>query len=219
MERSEGITMTAPLDLFYRALMDVDHQEARRLVLELSRGMGGQVVVEEIIAPALNRMGHAWDQGESALSQVYMSGRICAELILELLPGNNLATPFSHPPMAIAVLEDCHMLGKRVVSSVLRANGFYLRDYGRLTVEEAVRKVRQDEIRVLLLSTLMLNSALRVKELVRELRSASLNVKIIVGGAPYNFDEHLWKEVGADAMGRSSADATEILRRMLEAGL
>jgi methanogenic corrinoid protein MtbC1 len=147
---------------------------------------------------------------------VYMSGRICEELVDDLLPPGDPARK-DHPAMAIAVLDDYHLLGKRLVYSVLRAGGFALHDYGRVTVDEAVRRSGEDGIRILLISTLMLPSALRVRDLVMRLKSPRRKIKVVVGGAPFLFDPQLWREVNADAMGRSASEAVEILETIAEA--
>ena len=104
------------------------------------------------------------------------------------------------------------MLGKRIVYSLMRASGFELFDYGRMDVTELVQRARADGIRVLLISVLMLPSALKV----REVRTAlDPDIRIAVGGAPFLFDSKLWEEVGADAMGRSAADAVRIVERWM----
>jgi methanogenic corrinoid protein MtbC1 len=36
-----------------------------------------------------------------------------------------------------------------------------------------------------------------------------------VGGAPFLFDNQLWQEVGADAMGNSAAEAVTIVERLM----
>jgi methanogenic corrinoid protein MtbC1 len=36
----------------------------------------------------------------------------------------------------------------------------------------------------------------------------------VVGGAPFRFDEALWRKVGADAMGRNGTDALRILEAL-----
>jgi methanogenic corrinoid protein MtbC1 len=36
-----------------------------------------------------------------------------------------------------------------------------------------------------------------------------------VGGAPFLFDDQLWQEVGADAMGKSASDAVAIVERLM----
>jgi len=85
--------------------------------------------MEAVIVSALERIGLGWEEGRIALSQVYMSGRHCEELLSELLPVAERDGEDS-PRLAIAVLEDYHFLGMRLVSSVLRAGGFALRSYG-----------------------------------------------------------------------------------------
>jgi methanogenic corrinoid protein MtbC1 len=83
-----------------------------------------------------------------------------------------------------------------------------------VTVDEAVRRAGEDHLRILLISTLMLPSALHVRDLVARLKSASPDVKVVVGGAPFLFDPELWREVRADAMGRSASDASAIIEKL-----
>lgn len=195
-------------------LLAMDRFKAREILDLAAHEMSPLDLLDLVICKALESIGEKWEKGEAALSQVYMSGRICEEFVDTLIPqGERLRE--DHPPMAIAVLNDHHVLGKRVVYSVLRANNFNIKDYGVVTVDEAIKKVRADGIRVLLVSTLMLHSALEIQELVGGLKSATLDVKVIVGGAPFNFDSRLWQEVGADAMGRNAAEAIDIVRTFL----
>jgi methanogenic corrinoid protein MtbC1 len=197
-------------DEFARMLLMINRLEARRIVLGAIGALTPLEIAEGMIVPALNRIGNEWQRGDVALSQVYMAGRICEELMNEILPAGDLQRR-NTPPMAIATLEDYHLLGKRLVYSVLRAGGFDLRDYGRVTLEEAVARTGEDQIRLLLISTLMLPSALHVRDLVLRLKTTAPDVKVIVGGAPFLFDKDLWEEVGADAMGRSASEAIDII--------
>jgi methanogenic corrinoid protein MtbC1 len=198
---------------FVRALLSLNRLAAKRIVAEVSGMLTPLEIAEGMIVKALERIGEGWQQGNVALSQVYMSGRICEELMDELLPPG-APDRKNRPPMAIATLEDYHLLGKRIVYSVLRAGGFDLKDYGRVTVDEAVRRAGEDHLRVLLISTLMLPSALHVHDLVVRLKSALPDMKVVVGGAPFLFDPELWREVGADAMGSSASDAADIIERI-----
>ena len=193
----------------------MDRFKAREILDLAAHEMSPLDLLDLVICKALESIGEKWEKGEAALSQVYMSGRICEELVDALIPHCE-GLRLDYPPMAIAVLNDHHVLGKRVVYSVLRANNFNIKDYGVVTVDEAIKKVRADDIRLLLVSTLMLHSALQIQELVSGLKSAALDVKVIVGGAPFNFDSRLWQEVGADAMGRNAAEAIDIVRTFLK---
>jgi methanogenic corrinoid protein MtbC1 len=81
---------------------------------------------------------------------------------------------------------------------------------------ELVERVVADEVKVLLISVLMLPSALHVKDVVEELRAQNNAAKVVVGGAPFHFDPQLWQEVGADAFGETATDAVRIVHQMME---
>lgn len=166
--------------------------------------------VEAVAVKALDEIGTGWEKGEYALSQVYMSGRICEEMIDRVLPDQS-GQRIDKPKMAIALLNDYHSLGKKTVYSVLRAGGFQLIDYGRMETEDLINRVLEDRLELILISALMLSSALQVKEVVRKLNHGSEKVKIVVGGAPFRLDRQLWQAVGADAVGYTASDALKIV--------
>jgi methanogenic corrinoid protein MtbC1 len=62
----------------------------------------------------------------------------------------------------------------------------------------------------------MLPSALKIKNLRKRLEAENIAVKIVVGGAPFQFDRQLWQEVKADAFGESASAAVEIIHRMIK---
>jgi methanogenic corrinoid protein MtbC1 len=199
---------------FQQSLETLDKVKAMALFQQALVGNSPLHVVEEMVIPALERMGEGWEQGRVALSQIYLSGRMCEELVDSILPPSDPDRKHQ-PRQAIVVLNDYHLLGKRIVYAVMRASGFELFDYGRMDVEELVARVQTDKVRVLLISVLMLPSALKVREVRDRLDAAGVAVRIIVGGAPFLFDPELWREVGADAMGRNAADAVTIVQAWL----
>jgi methanogenic corrinoid protein MtbC1 len=205
------------VDDFERALLSLDRLAARQ-ILSASDATGASIErVERLVIPALERIGEGWERGTLSLSQVYMSGRICEELVNAILPPGHPSRT-DQPKMAVTVLQDHHLLGKRIVYSVLQASGFELLDYGRTDVDGLVRRALADGVEVLLISTLMLSSALCVKEVHEGLDRAGARVKIVVGGAPFRFDDQLWREVGADAMGRDASEAVDIVSRFAGGG-
>jgi monomethylamine corrinoid protein len=197
-----------------RAFLTLDKEEAEKILNEALRSGSPLEIAGELVSLTLNRIGAAWEEGQLALSQVYMSGIICEELIDKILPPQSPDRK-SQPKMAIAVFEDFHMLGKRIIFSTLRSSGYDLLDLGGgLHTDKLVEIVHKEKIKILLLSVLMLPSALHVKELKQKLNGTG--VKIVVGGAPFRFDENLWKEVGADAFGKDPAQAIQIVSQMME---
>ena len=69
-------------------------------------------------------------------------------------------------------------------------------------------------IKILMISSLMLATALHIKSIRERLNRKKIALKIIVGGAPFLFDNELWKEVGADAMARDAADTIKLINQM-----
>jgi methanogenic corrinoid protein MtbC1 len=106
-------------------------------------------------------------------------------------------------------------MGKRIIYATLRANGIELLDLGGgLTAEKIVDIVQKENIKILLLSVLMLPSAMRMKTLIQKLEDK--DVKVVVGGAPFRFDEALVEEIGAHYYGKDSAEALEIVNSLME---
>ncbi|MGC8493059.1 MAG: cobalamin B12-binding domain-containing protein [Syntrophobacteraceae bacterium] len=207
-------TMSDWVDQIEQALLAVDAAVVRLLVERAGAAMTPIEFVDAVIVPALERIGLRWERGEAALSQVYMSGRIIESLLNGLFPAGRRPRKQSIT-LAVAVLEDYHFLGKNLVLSILRAAGFDLMDLGRVEIDALVERVRSDHIGVLLISVLMLPAALRVRELRERLADEGVDVKIVVGGAPFRFDPELWREVGADACGQSAGEALQIVRSLL----
>ena len=79
-----------------------------------------------------------------------------------------------------------------------------------------VNKTIKNDIDILLISTLMLPSALKVKDVVKVLRDRDSSVKIIVGGAPFRLDSNLWKKVNADFDGKNGSEVLKIIKSMRE---
>ena len=206
--------MNTSVTPFREALESLDRVKADSIFQEVLLELSPIDAVEQVVVPALEQIGGAWDAGSVALSQVYMSGRFCEELVDRTLPPSDPDRKHQ-PRSAIVVLSDYHDLGKRIVYSVMRASGFELFDYGRMDVEALVDRAIADKIRVLMISVLMLPSALKVRDVCLLLKARGSNARVIVGGAPFLFDSQLWQEVGADAMGSSAAQAVAIVERMM----
>lgn len=206
--------MEESIKSFRESLEALDRIGADRIFKEALTHLTPIQAIEQVVVPALEQVGEAWQEGHVALSQVYMSGRFCEELVEQALPASNPDRKHQ-PRSAIVVLNDYHMLGKRIVYTVMRASGFELFDYGRMDVDELVERTLADRIKVLLISVLILPSALKVREVCTQLKARDPAIKVIVGGAPFLFDEQLWREVGADAVGKNAAGAVSIVQNVM----
>ncbi len=200
---------------FEKALLEFDKQKAHRILNEFTQQRDKLEFIDNVVVKALTNIGEAWETGDAALSQVYMSGRICEDLIDTILPPSS-PDRVSQPNMAIVTFADFHALGRRIVYSILRASGHELDDLGNgVGIDKIVSVVKSKDIQVLLISVLMYPSALKIKQLKEELIKNGLTPTIIVGGAPFNFDTNLYSQVGADYYGRTASDAVSIVSQLI----
>jgi methanogenic corrinoid protein MtbC1 len=205
-----------PLAAFTTALLAMDRIQAAGVLASEGKARPLVSVVDALVVPALDDIGRAWDAGDVALSQVYMAAKICEELVGAVPKPSGRIRPV-RPRIAMAALEDHHLLGKRIVLSMMRASGFVVADYGVLAAPALAAKARGDDIDVLLISVLMLRSALAVRALRKAFDALGTCPHLIVGGAPFRFDANLWREVGADACGRTASDAVLLVERFARA--
>jgi methylmalonyl-CoA mutase cobalamin-binding domain/chain len=194
----------------------LDASDLEKLVQNSLKTMSPLQVAEDIISPALERIGMMWEEGSANLAQIFLGSRLCDELLQRILP------PEAHwrkdsPVIAITNFDDHHSLGKKIVFMTLRSNGFDIIDLGWTDSDSITSAALQHKVEVLMVSTLMLRSALKTKEIPRLLKEHGSQAVMVVGGAPFFFDPELAREVGAEAVGSNGADASGIVAVIMEA--
>lgn len=197
------------VDELVATLLQLDRVASNRVLHRFGAQNDGLIGLESVISGALESIGERWEAGSVSLAQVYLTAKMCQELLRPWTPPESL-TPKGN--FALVVLEDQHTLGAGLVRAVLACAGMAPVYWGSLDTAGAIARILAEKPQTLLVSTLMLRSALRVSKLTKAIRDAGLSTRVIVGGAPFRFDAALWQEVGADAVGRTSADALALLR-------
>ena len=201
---------------FENALLDIDRIAAEDILNKSLVSENGDIfkIIDSVISPALESIGRRWANGDIALSQEYMASKIAEDITLQILPAGSLQRT-SRPVIGITTLEDQHMLGKQILRSLISSLGFNFIDYGSVSIGKIKEKIISDKIEILFISTLMLNQALSIKEVTSFIEQENIGTKVIVGGAPFLFDEGLWKEVNASAMARTAAEGMHIAQEMV----
>jgi methanogenic corrinoid protein MtbC1 len=197
------------------ALREVDRDAALAVLQELAGGLSAVAAFDQVVAPALERLGEGWEQGRISLAQLYMAGRITEQLAQALLPAGPEVLA-GGPRLAMGVLCDRHVLGKRIVLATLRSEGYPVIDLGYALEPDALAaRAVEERLDVLLVSVLMLGSALQVARLVEALRRRGSGARVGVGGAPFRLDPHLWRAVGADGSAATASGAKALVARLI----
>jgi methylmalonyl-CoA mutase cobalamin-binding domain/chain len=192
-------------------LLANDRSCVREILVFKLRDMPPLERIDRLIAPVLDTIGMKWERGQVSLSQVYLGTKLADELVEEMIGVSDVVRR-KEPVIAVSVLEDHHLLGLKVVKMTLQSAGYDVIDYGRTTVEELVKSIERDHVHYLLLSTLMLRSALLIKDLRELLDINGSEIVIIAGGAPFRFDAQLCRKVGADLTTASPIEALDYIR-------
>jgi trimethylamine corrinoid protein len=204
---------------YNEAVFDTDKEAAFRAVdTALGRGVTPEDIVFKVVIPAVEEMMARIAQDPDAnLAQHFMTAQIASEVTERML------AKFKHAPEIIGrvvigtAYGDLHSLGKRIVKGCLKALMVDTVDLGvNVPPERFVDAALEHDAQVIAISAMMVHTAngpqgcLRVRQLLRE-RGLEDRVRIAVGGAPYRFDDELYRAVGADACATDGVSAGKVI--------
>ncbi len=206
---------------FAELLRGSDRRGARRMLRRaVAAGVDRQLLMREVVSPAVEEVGGAWSEHEVSLSQVYAAGLIVEDgvEILSIPTG-----PAEGPPRRVVIgtaRGDYHGLGRRLVTAFLRAAGFVVVDLGlNVSPGTFVDATLEEGARIIAVSALMVDAALGIREVREEMvRREVRGVKLLVGGAPFRFNSDLCRLVGADATAPDAFRAIQVAESLLDGG-
>lgn len=189
----------------------------------LAEGYSAEDVVFKVIIPAIeDMMSRITRDPDANLAQHFMTAQIASEVTERML------AKFQHPPKIIGRVVigtahgDLHSLGKRIVMGCLKALMVDVVDLGvNVPAERFVDEAVARDAQVIAISAMMVHTATgetgcrKVRQLLRE-RGLEDRIKVIVGGAPYRFDNELYKSVGADAWAPDGLSASKAIVDLIQ---
>jgi 5-methyltetrahydrofolate--homocysteine methyltransferase len=114
------------------------------------------------------------------------------------------------------VKGDLHDIGKNLVGMMFKGAGFDVVDVGiDVTPEKFVEAAKESGAKLIGLSALLTTTMPRMKEVVDAKKSAGVDVKIIIGGAPVT--QAYADEIGADGYAPDAASAVDIGKKLIGA--
>jgi len=195
-------------------LVELEEEEAVYEVRRrLAEGEAPLLLVEELRS-GMSTVGKRFEDREYFLSELIMSAEIfkqAMELVENRMPGGA-----GEPKGSVVigtVQGDIHDIGKNIVVSLLRCDGFEVHDLGVDVAPLAfVEKLRETGVGLLAMSGLLTLAFDSMKKTVDCITTAGLRdrVKVIVGGGPVN--EAVAEYAGADACGKDAAEAVKLVK-------
>jgi dimethylamine corrinoid protein len=166
----------------------------------------------------MRAVGDKYEAGEYFLSELIMSAEIFRQALAELGLDQVAADAAAKATVVLGTVHtDVHDIGKDIVASVLRANGFKVIDLGvDVPAEEFVAAARENDAAIVGLSCLLTTAFSAMRSTIEAFAEAGLRdeVSIFIGGGPVT--AHLAAQLGADGAGVSAQEAVDLARRAFE---
>jgi len=178
----------------------------------IREGHSSNEITEKALTAAMNDIGIDFGAGRVFLPQVLLSAeamRASFQKIKELLPAQQEA---DRGTVVMATVKgDVHDLGKNIVSALLSNSGFKLIDLGKdVDADTIVRTALEKEADIVGLSALMTTTMTQIDKVIKKLREAGSEARVIVGGAAVT--EDYATSAGADAYANDGVSAVKIAK-------
>jgi len=175
-------------------------------------------IIENMLMPALDKVGKGFEKGTLFLPQLMMSADAAKEAfaVIQQHMATSGTAPEKRGKVIMATVKgDIHDIGKNIVKVMLDNYGFEVIDLGKDVAPEAVLEaVREHDAKLVGLSALMTTTVRAMEETIALLHAEAPDVKVMVGGAVLN--PEYASAIGADYYGKDAMSAVTCAMAALE---
>jgi len=208
------------VELFLKA----DRSFANDLIDKWIADRGTGKVLTDLLEPALLEFGELWaSRTDISLAQGYIAAKIAADTLRKISDSGEYSTEVTEPRGRVVIgniEDDYHMLGRKLVGTMLSAAGWKVYDLGNdVLAEEFVDKAQEVGANIVGASAMMYSTASNISKLREEIDSRGLTgqLQLAVGGAVFLHRPELVEEIGGDGTARNAIEAIDLMEVLSEA--
>jgi MerR family transcriptional regulator, light-induced transcriptional regulator len=198
-------------DTYLEALLQGDRGRASDLVFgEVDKGTSVKDIYLHVFQASQHRIGELWQDNRISVAQEHFCTAATQVIMSQLYPLFLSGREKDYRMVATCVGGELHELGVRMVADFFEMEGWDTYFLGANTPEKSIiESIESFEADLLAVSVSMTFNVGLAKELIRAVRNSSGagDVKILVGGRPFNVAPELWKTVDADGYAPDAAEA------------
>jgi len=201
-----------------KAVVEYNSERAKEMAKQgLAEGIDPMELMTKGFIPGINEVGELFGMGRLFLPELVQA----ADAMQKVTDIVNAALPTDQArergKLVIGTVEgDVHDIGKTIVVSLFKANGFEVYDIGRdVPVDRFIEKAEEVGADIIGSSALLTTTMEVQKRLEEELKKSGLRdkYKTMVGGAPVT---QRWADrIGADAFAEDAADGIRKAKELL----
>lgn len=214
------------INLLIESIRRADRDQANALLDAWGAEHGYERLLTEVLEPTLVLIGEQWRSFESfSLAQAYMAAKITEDTLVKIADRASrpaVDQPGKGPVVIGNVEEDFHALGRKMVGTFLRAEGWQVHDLGNDVLPEMfVDKAVEVGARVIGVSAMMLTTAHNIRRVRDEIERRGLTgrIQLAVGGAVFLVMPGLVDEVGGDGTAANAIEAVQLFDRLWASSL
>jgi trimethylamine corrinoid protein len=176
-------------------------------------------LMDQAFIPAINEVGELFACGQLFLPELIETAnamKSATDIVNEAIESGASEQKEKSTVVVASVKGDVHDIGKCIVVSLMKANGFEVHDLGRdISTEAIIEKAVAVNADVIGTSALLTTTMMEQKALEETLRSEGLRerFKTIVGGAPVT--KRWAAKIGADAYAETAMEGVGKVRELL----
>lgn len=201
----------------YQAVLNGLKSEGAQLTRQMVETTDSMEIVNNILIPALDKIGADFEKGTIFLPQLIMSAAVAQSAFEEIRKAMVLGNkqPESKGKIVMATVKgDVHDIGKNIVKVLLENYGYDVIDLGKdVEYQAVVDAIKENDAKLVGLSALMTTTLVSMKETIELIHKNNLDCKIFVGGAVLT--PEYAKEIHADFYAKDAKESVDIAKKIL----
>ena len=184
-------------------IRDADRPGANKLLDSWIKENGYEKVLTDVLDPVLVLIGEEWRSTECfTLAQAYVAAKIAEDVMYKIAKNKEAFAKIKTYKGEVVIgniEEDFHSLGRKMVATFLRTEGWIVHDLGNdVLAADFVDKAVETGARIIGVSAMMMTNARNILRVRQEIdaRGLSGRIKLAVGGAIFRVCPTLASEVG-----------------------
>lgn len=196
---------------FLHLMLSNKRSEAIQLILTTVKSRRDlQDVYLHVFQPVQYEIGRLWQINQISVAQEHYCTAITQLAIAQLYPMlfENQEDRKEKRLLATCIGNELHELGIRMVADIFELNGWDTYYLGANTPSNSIIQQAIDhKVDILALSATLITHVQEMRPIIERLHKESPQIKILVGGYPFNVDSELWNRIGADGFANNAIDA------------
>jgi len=205
------------INKFKEAIVVMDINSAKKTCEDaLATGVEPFKIIQDGIVEAVNIVGERFEAEEYFLPELIMAGEIITKTMEMLEPHIKSKTKSKGKVVIGTGKGDMHDIGKNIVITFMKAEGFEVIDLGvDVSTERFIEAIQVENPNILAISALVSSTMPELEYVMKALNKEGLRdkVKVIIGGAPITQD--FVNDIGADGYARDAIDGIKICKEWI----